>query len=63
MKKKIRSVGKILLDIEPLLEELTDDHDMQWGDVLGLVYMWLQVHAPESQEVYLDGSKPILKYN
>ncbi len=63
MKKKLRPLGNILLDMEDLLQEMTDDHDLQWGDVLFLVYGWLQVHAPKAKEEYLDGSSPRLKYD
>ena len=59
---KRRALGDVLLDLEPLLEELTDSHDLQWSDVLFLVYGWLQVHKPEAQEEYLDGSSPVMYY-
>lgn len=61
-KKKIRPTGKILLDMEPLLEELVDDHDLQWYDILFLVLGWLMVHRPAAQEEYLDGTKPVFYY-
>lgn len=61
-KKKIRPTGKILLDMEPLLEELVDDHDLQWYDILFLVLGWLMVHRPDAQEQYLDGTKPVFFY-
>lgn len=53
---KRRPLGIIMLDMEPLLEELTDTHESQWGDVLGLVYLWLMVHRPSARETYVDGS-------
>lgn len=61
-KKSLRKTGDILLDMEPLLEELVHQHGLQYSDVLGLVYVWLQVHAPSAQERYLDGSKPTFFY-
>lgn len=48
--------------MEPLLEELVDDHDLQWYDVLFLVLGWLMVHRPHAQEEYKDGSKPVFYY-
>lgn len=51
-----------MLDMELLLTELTVVHDLQWGDVLYLVYSWLTVHAPEAREEYTDGSNPIFYY-
>lgn len=54
--KQLRPMGCITLDMEKLLEEMTGDHDLQWGEVLGLVHTWLSVHAPQAQEEYTDGS-------
>jgi hypothetical protein len=48
--------------MEPLLEELVDDHDLQWYDILFLVLGWLMVHRPAAQEEYLDGTKPVFFY-
>lgn len=58
---KIRKLGDVLLDMEPLLEELIE-HELQWGDILFLIYGWLQIHNPQAQEEYLDGSRPEFKY-
>lgn len=59
---KVRPIGELLLDLEPLLEELTEEHDLQHGDVLALVHSWLQIHAPEAREEYLDGTSPEFFY-
>lgn len=61
-KKQLRPVGDIMLDMEKLLEELTDDQDLQWSEVLALVHSWLTVHAPHQQEEYMDGSSPQYYY-
>jgi hypothetical protein len=58
----MRRAGDTLLDMEPLLEELIDDHDLQWGDVLTLVHGWLMIHRPGAQEEYTDGTKPTFHY-
>lgn len=60
--KKVRPIGKILLDLEKILGEMIDSHDLQWYDVLFLVYGWLMVHRPDAQEEYTDGSKPVFYY-
>lgn len=60
--KKIRPLGKILLDMEMIFEEMIDDHKLQWYDVLYLVYGWLKVHRPDAQEEYLDGTNPVFYY-
>lgn len=59
---KLRPVGKVLLDMEPLLEELTDDHELQRGEILGLILSWMDIHRPDCVEKYLDGSLPNYYY-
>jgi hypothetical protein len=60
--KGLRPLGHVLLDLEPLLEELVIDHELQWGDVLSLIHAHLQVHLPSGQEEYLDGTHPEFHY-
>ena len=66
MKKKApkppRMMGDIMLDMEPLLLEMAIDQDLQWGEILHLVYGYLKVHVPGGQEEYLDGSHPEFYY-
>ncbi len=62
MKKKIRPMGKILLDLELLIDEMCLGHDLQKGDVLALVESHIDIHNPESIEEYLDGSNPVYYY-
>lgn len=61
MSKKSRTTGDVLLDMEPLLLELVDQ-DLQFGDILSLVYMYLMVHAPGAREEYEDGTHPTFNY-
>lgn len=59
----MRRLGDVLLDMEPLIQEMMDDHDLQWGDMLGLIYAYLQAHYPSHREVYtIDGKSPIFYY-
>lgn len=61
--KQLRPMGCITLEMEKLLEEMTEDHDLQWGEVLGLVHTWLQIHAPQAQEEYVgSNNSPIFYY-
>lgn len=62
MKKKIRPLGKLLLEMEVLLDEMVDSHDLQWGDILNLIHGHLVIHRPDAQEKYLDDSSPIMYY-
>lgn len=59
---KLRPLGSITSDLEKLLEELVDEHDLQTGEILALVYAWIQIHRPGANEEYLDGSSPVFKY-
>lgn len=59
--KKIRKVGDILLEMEPLIQELVD-HELQWGDILNLIRGYLEIHSSEAQEEYLDGTHPVFFY-
>ena len=60
---KIRPLGQITEDLEPLIEEMVDGHDMQMGEILYLLYGYLMIHYPECIEEFEDGTKPLFKYN
>lgn len=63
MKKKLRKLGDITSDLEPLILEMVVDHDLQYHEILGMIYTYLTVHCPEAKEVYTkDGSSPIFYY-
>jgi len=59
---KLRPLGDILLEMEDLLEELTEVQELQKGDILALVSAWIDVHAPDAVEVYEDGTSPVFYY-
>lgn len=62
-KKKLRPLGQITSDLEPLYFEMLQDHDMQPHEVIGLFLQWQQTHLPQATEVYtLDGSNPTWSY-
>lgn len=61
-RKKIRPLGDILLELEPLILEIVEKHDLQHGDVLNLVHGYLQVHCPGAKEEYEDGDPIIFHY-
>jgi len=56
MKTKLRPLGKNLLDLEEVITEMVEVHDLQHGDVLALVKSYLDIHHPHAQEEYEDGS-------
>jgi hypothetical protein len=59
--KKVRKVGEVLLDMEPLIQELVA-HELQWGDILNLIRGYLEVHCPLAQEEYIEGGHPVFYY-
>ncbi len=62
-KKPLRPMGEILLDLETILEEMVDEHQLQAGDILYDVYGWIETHRPEALERYtMDSSNPVLRY-
>lgn len=61
-KKRIRPMGDIMLDFEKVIQEMIDDHDLQWGEVLSQTHQYLRSHYPGAQEEYLDGSHPVYFY-
>lgn len=61
-KKKLRPLGDITQDMEPLLQEMLFDHQMQWGEVLNLIRGYMEIHAPAQQENYLSGGNPMFYY-
>ena len=58
----MKKLGKVLLDLETVLDEMVDDHDLQWGDILNLVHGHLVVHRPDAQEEYVEGGNPEFYY-
>lgn len=62
MKKKLRPLGAITSDMEPLIREMVHNHDLQIHEILGMIYAYLISHCPEAIEEYEDGTRPTLKY-
>ena len=58
----MRRAGIITEDIEKNLIELVDSHNLQWGEILFLIYGWLMIHRPDAQEIYEDGENPVFYY-
>ena len=61
-KEQLQPFGDVTLELEKVLEKMTYDHDLQWGEVLGQVYSWLFIHAISYRETYLDGTHPEYYY-
>lgn len=59
----MRKLGDIIFDLEALVGEMVQDHDLQRGDVLAIIFNYINVHQPESIEEYEeDDSNPIYFY-
>lgn len=59
--KRIRKIGDVMLDMEPLLLEMVDS-ELQLGEILALVKAYVEIHARESIEEYEDGTSPVYYY-
>lgn len=57
-----RKFGNILLDLEILIDEAIDDHDVQCGDILSLVFSHIKIHRPDCIEVYEDDNQSPVYY-
>jgi hypothetical protein len=62
MSKRVRPLGDITTDLEPLLLEMAENHKMQVGEILNIIRGYLEIHCPDAQEVYKDGSRPVFYY-
>ncbi len=60
--KQLRPLGDITMDMEPLLFEMCQGHDLQHGEILGLVKTWLDIHFPSGKEEYFDNTNPVYYY-
>jgi hypothetical protein len=58
----VRKLGDITLDMEKLLLELTEEHDLQHGEILNLIRGYLEIHCPLSREEYIAGGHPEFYY-
>jgi hypothetical protein len=58
----MRRLGDITQDLEDLVSEMVDDHDLQWGEILNIVHGYLVVHRPDAQEEYEEGDSPVFYY-
>ena len=57
-----RTVGDVLLDMEPLLQELGITQGLQKGDILALVNSYIDIHMPGIIEQYVEGGSPFYFY-
>lgn len=57
-----RPIGDVFLDLEVLIDELIDVHELQWGDVLWWVFGHLKIHRPDAREEYEEGGHPLFHY-
>ncbi len=62
MSNQKRTLGDRLLNLEVLINEIIDKDELQYGDVLYLIYGHLIIHRPDAQEQYVDGGSPIFYY-
>lgn len=56
------SYGQTSFKLEKVLEEMTDIHDMQLGQILSEIHNWVIVHRPGAVEEYEEGGHPEYYY-
>lgn len=62
-RKRIRPLGDIVSDLEELVFEMVDDHDLQRGSILAVVKDYIDVHCPGAIEQYEeDNTSPLYFY-
>lgn len=61
-KKQVRKLGDVTLDLEPLLLEMVNDHELQHGEILNIIRGYLEIHCPDAKEQYLDCTQPVFFY-
>ncbi len=50
-----------LFELEETLDKMVE-HGLQKGEILALVNVYLDIHQPQAQEVYEDGTSPVFSY-
>jgi hypothetical protein len=60
--RRLRPLGTVLLELEPLILEMVEGHELQHGDVLNLVRGYLEVHCPDAREEYVNGGSPVFYF-
>lgn len=60
-KGKLRPIGHILLEMEPLYRELMIGHELQRSDLIGIILQYDETHGLTESvvETYMDGSKAV----
>ena len=62
MAKRIRPLGEITGDLEEVISEMIDKHELQKGEVLALVASYIDIHYPDAIEQYEDNTLPVYVY-
>ena len=58
-----KTLGKLMMELESILDQMIDQHELQSGDILNLVHGHLVSHRPDAFEQYIDdGSSPVFYY-
>lgn len=59
---KKKTIGKTMLELEKVLDEMVELHELQMVDILNLIYGHLRMHRPDCLEEFEDGSEPKFRY-
>ena len=59
---KLRPFGQLTDDLEELLAEAAESHELQLGEILAWVKTYIEVHYPDAVEKYVDNTVPVYYY-
>lgn len=60
---KIQKLGDIMHELEDVITKMVLQHDLQKGEILGLINSHIDIHFPKCKEKYEDGSgSPVFYY-
>lgn len=59
---KLLPMNQLLSRMTPPILSLVNGNGLSRGEVLNLVFHYLEVHCPENQEKYISGGSPIFYY-
>ena len=57
-----KTIGKLMFQIEDIVTEMVEDHELQKGEILALISGYIDIHLPGAIEEYEDGSSPMFFY-
>lgn len=61
-RKDIQPLGELTQELENVIQKMIDQHDLQNGEIDGILHTYLEIHYPLNKEPYVDGTQPVRYY-